>query len=1351
MTDQPFFQFSMSGNRWLVPVLPMILAVGVCGTWWMVWQADQEVRRELLANGQRVAQAMAPLQITSLAGDATDLDSPHYQRLKRQLILIRQAYAQCRFVYLMGRRADGTIFLFVDSEPPESEDYSPPGQVYGEAGEPEAWAFDSGGALVTGPTPDRWGTWITAYVPVRSPWSSDILAVCGLDLDARDWNRRRAQAAVLPGLLTLFAAGSLLIGRWLSVVRRRNAETKEARWYIEPGWVAVVGLAGTLFCARIACNREALRRQIAFEQLADSETGRAAEFLEDLERVELEGLAKLFESSEEVTADEFVRYVNGLSRSPGIRAWEWLPAVPAAEREHFEQQVRASGLPNFAITQRDGGGRQVPLARRDVYYPVTFVFPVSGNEAALGYDAGSEPLRRTALERAARSGLPTATAPIVLVQDHARQQGMVVFRPVFCAGQPQRVRGFVVAVFRLDRLLDAVWEKTSVHLDVALLRGNQPALPLAGAPHEVPAASQKLAVTRPVSSCGEVFFLTAHPGPEFLRSFPARAGWLTALAGTLCTALVVILIQEPLRRRDELETLVAERTASLRESEARYEQLAEHSRTFAWEVDAHGLCTYVSRVVQQVLGYQPDELVGKKHVYDLWPESDREALTRTIQEMRDRQLPVSNFENRVVARDGSVLWVLGSAFPLVDPQGRLRGYRGWNTEITQRKHAELDREKLLAAAERTRQTLLNLLEDQKRAEAERLRLVAAIEQVADMIVITDAQGSIQYVNAAFESVTGYARLAVFGQNPRLLKSGHQDEAFYRELWRTVSAGQTWQGRMVNRRKDGSLFTEDATISPVVDSAGRIANYVAVKRDVTEHLRAFEERVHLQEQLRQAQKVESIGRLAGGIAHDFNNMLSVILGYGERILAAQSPQDPLRDDVRQIVEAARRSATLTRQLLAFGRRQTLQPEVLDLNGIATNLEEVLRRLLGEHIELRLVLADDLCCVLADPGQIEHVIINLAINARDAMPRGGQLVLQTANVTLGETEAQRPIGLQPGRYAMLVIRDTGCGMDQETLAHLFEPFFTTKEKGKGTGLGLPTAYGVIQQSGGQLAIESTPGEGTTARIYLPQTLREPQVKPLPTAAGKVSGAGLRILVAEDEAPLRALIHQVLAQLGYQVHVAASGREALRQVEEQGVTPALLLTDVVMPEMSGIALVEHLRRILPDLKVLYMSGYTDDLQLQHGPPPARTHFLAKPFEPRELAAKIRQVLQETVAIPERGKRILMIDDEAAFRDLVQHFCTKRGHEFAGGGTAQTALDALAAQSFDVLLLDMNIPGTNGRQILQKIRSQGYQTPTIVLTGDAFSVDRESLRPLGVTHVLEKSGDCTTLLQMIEALESP
>lgn len=528
-------------------------------------------------------------------------------------------------------------------------------------------------------------------------------------------------------------------------------------------------------------------------------------------------------------------------------------------------------------------------------------------------------------------------------------------------------------------------------------------------------------------------------------------------------------------------------------------------------------------------------------------------------------------------------------------------------------------------------TIAGIIE-RKRAETEVERLTAAIEQTGETILVTDSTGTIQYVNPAFETVTGYTRFEAIGQTPRLLKSGKQDLSFYQSLWETITDGRIWQGRLVNKRKDGALYTEEATISPIRDGSGQIVSYVAVKRDITEHLRISEEQARLHEQLQQAQKMESIGRLAGGVAHDFNNLLSIILGYGDIIYQKLHPGDPLREEVEEILKAARRSVDLTRQLLAFSRKQTLQPAVLDINEVIRNIEKMLRRLIGEDIDLDLSLARDLSHVKVDPGQIEQVIMNLAVNARDAMPTGGKLLIETGQVELDETYAQNHPGVSSGEYVMLAISDTGCGMDKEILSQIFDPFFTTKEKGKGTGLGLATVYGIVKQSGGNIWVYSEPGQGTTFKIYLPVTDDQPMVIAREVAQEDSSGNGECILVVEDEAALRAFLEAILAKSGYKVALAANGGEALLMIEEKVVKPDLVITDVVMPGMSGSILVERLRRNQPNLKVLFMSGYTDNAIFHHGVLNQGTPFIQKPFTRRDIVEKIRSVLRGPEA-PDKG----------------------------------------------------------------------------------------------------------------------
>ena len=504
-----------------------------------------------------------------------------------------------------------------------------------------------------------------------------------------------------------------------------------------------------------------------------------------------------------------------------------------------------------------------------------------------------------------------------------------------------------------------------------------------------------------------------------------------------------------------------------------------------------------------------------------------------------------------------------------------------------------------------------------RAEKERLHLTMAVNQAAEAFVITDAEGAIEYVNPAFEQVSGYTRGEALGRNPRILKSEQHDEAFYRDMWATLKAGKTWKGRIVNKTKGGALFTEDAVISPVRDESGDVVSYIGVKRDVTHE-------VQLESQLRQAQKLESIGRLAGGVAHDFNNMLAVILGNAE--LALEQMDDPVRarDSLSEIRKAAARSADLTRQLLAFARKQTIEPEVLNLNRVVSGMLKMLRRVIGEDILLRWAPADALWNTRVDPSQLDQILVNLCVNARDAIDSHGEITIASGNVVLDEAFCLGHPGAVPGEFVWLSIADTGSGMDGPTMANIFEPFFTTKAEGEGTGLGLATVYGIVKQNRGYVDVSSEVGVGTKFTIYLER--HEAAAKEtFPSGPETAASPGSEtILLVEDEPGILKMLTLVLGELGYTVMAAASPHEALSISAAYAREIDLLVTDVVMPELNGYDLSKRLRDSRPHLPTLFISGYSADVLESCDANAGETGFLAKPFSREQFATKVREMLE-------------------------------------------------------------------------------------------------------------------------------
>jgi two-component system, cell cycle sensor histidine kinase and response regulator CckA len=629
-----------------------------------------------------------------------------------------------------------------------------------------------------------------------------------------------------------------------------------------------------------------------------------------------------------------------------------------------------------------------------------------------------------------------------------------------------------------------------------------------------------------------------------------------------------------------------------RESEYRLQAILDQTPALVYVLDMEGRFTMVNRQLARILGQPQDAILGKtryaflpKETADQHRANDMEiALTAKAAIVEE-----INYEP-----DGQHTY-LSVKSPLLDKTGATIAICGMSTDIT----------------------------DRKKVEAERERLMAAIEQAAEIVVVTDPAGTIEYVNPAFERVTGYSHNEVLTQNPRILKSDKQDAAFYRDLWATISSGSTWRGRIVNKHKNGMLYTEDATISPVRDASGRIVNYVAVKRDITHDL-------ELEEQVRQSQKMDAIGHLAGGVAHDFNNILQAMIGYGDLLLDRLPKNEDLYEFASEIARGAERAAALTRQLLMFSRRQVMQQQSMDLNAIVENLLKMLRRLLGEDIRLKWIPGNLIGAIYADAGMMDQVLMNLCINARDAMSARGVLTIETQNVLIDSEYCANHIWVTPGRFVLLSISDTGCGMNKDTLDRIFEPFFTTKEPGKGTGLGLATVYGIVKQHKGMVNVYSELGKGTVFKIYLPLCERKAE-EVSPIVEEPDPGGHETILLAEDDEFVRGMAVRILERAGYKVLEAKDGEEAVAVFKENPDCIALLLLDVVMPNLGGNDAFKCIRAIRPGVPALFTSGYSENAVHTNFVLHEGVKLIQKPYAPGVLLRRIRAVLDSVPAKPD------------------------------------------------------------------------------------------------------------------------
>jgi len=506
-------------------------------------------------------------------------------------------------------------------------------------------------------------------------------------------------------------------------------------------------------------------------------------------------------------------------------------------------------------------------------------------------------------------------------------------------------------------------------------------------------------------------------------------------------------------------------------------------------------------------------------------------------------------------------------------------------------------------------------------------LAAIVHSSNDAVVSKRLDGTITSWNHAAEQLFGYSAAEAVGRPISLVIPVDRLTEEDSLLARIANGERIRHHETLRRRKDGSLVAVSISLAPIFDASGKVIGASKTARDLSALRDAERTLKSTEDQLRQAQKMEAVGRLAGGIAHDFNNLLSVILSYSDLILAELRPVDPLVADVEEVRKAAMRAAELTRQLLVFSRQQVITPKVLDLNEVVTSVDRMVARILGEDIELVSVPAAGLRHVLADRNNVEQVILNLVVNARDAMPTGGKLTIETGNAELDSEYAREHPGVRPGPYVMLAVSDTGVGMDRATQARVFEPFFTTKEVGRGTGLGLSTVFGIAQQSGGSVWVYSELGKGTTFKVYFPIVDAA-----LDVTGPEIAPAALRgtetILLVEDQEQVRLVANAILKRHGYRVLVASHAEEAIRLRDSHAGPIQLLLTDVVMPQGSGVELAKRLLLGNPGLKVLYMSGYTDDSVVRHGVLESEMAFLQKPFTPESLTRKVREVLNSSVA---------------------------------------------------------------------------------------------------------------------------
>jgi len=710
----------------------------------------------------------------------------------------------------------------------------------------------------------------------------------------------------------------------------------------------------------------------------------------------------------------------------------------------------------------------------------------------------------------------------------------------------------------------------------------------------------EMAVQRFVTSKSYQDIYTRWYGQPAPLLSPRRTAVGAGLLVAVCAAFFLLWryrLQKKVAR--EMEDRIQERTSELRRSEELFRKVYEHMAVGVARVSRDFRIEAANEAYCHMLGYLEDELIGK-HLSDITHPEILEENLRKQSQLTQGEIDHYRMEKKFIHKRGRVVHGILDANLVRDEAGQPSFFLGSVLDISERKKAE---EAILESERRYR------------------RLV---DNSTEAVFLCDFSGAIIDANRVASRRLGYSFQDLLGLKAWDVDVGVSPERWF-DIWGNtrLEDPKTFQG--VHRRSDGSTYPVEATATMFQED--RKTYILANVRDITERKRAEEEKERLQFQLLQAQKMESVGRLAGGVAHDLNNMLVAILGYGDLLMADGELADRHRKRVQLMHQAGLRSRDLVSQLLAFSRKQTLHMENLNLNQVLVGFTKLLEKTLRENIDIQYSLSDQLPLARADRSQLEQVILNLAVNAQDAMPEGGALTIETSVVNLDESYASHHLGVTPGRYVMLVVTDTGHGMDKATQESIFDPFFTTKDVGEGTGLGLATVYGIVKQHQGNIWVYSEPAQGTVFKIYLPATDQvQSDVGQTEAADGHLTTGGLEtVLVVEDDDMVRDMAVSALRDHGYTVRAAASGRDCLELLNNHENIFDLMLTDVIMPDMNGKALYEAVTRLLPDIRVLYMSGYTDNVISHHGVLDEGVDFLQKPFSVQELCLKVRKVLDD------------------------------------------------------------------------------------------------------------------------------
>lgn len=1463
-----------------------IIAFGVFLTWWTVRVTDRRIRTDLIQQTQISAQAVNVERLKSLTGTASDLQNTSYLRLKEQLSAVKHINEKCRLVYLLGRNPAGDVIIYLDSEPEKSNDYSPPGQVYSEASEEIRHVFGKHNPSVIGPYTDRWGKWLTAFIPIHDPrtaihgsatpndaknmvgkaidyymakgrtaflreinnpvglfrkgdlyvfvydsnmtmlahpvkpelvgrnllnkkdwaggkyfrkeirdvvmakgrgWvdyeydnpsngqkepkttyaeevdgmivcsgaykgSGAIVAVFGMDIDSKEWSNMLLLAAMPPVLLTFGLVMISLTCMVLMSIRSKKSGEKP-RWmqHIESGTALAAGVLLTLITEWILLTNGLHDRNRAFIQLAASRMQQITDTLHNLRDIELKGLAHFYESSETVSWDEFFRFTKHLNQNPVIKAWAWVPVVEFEDKERFENVVRdTTGLNEFKIWQKDANGQQISLTRRTTYYPVLHISPLDENKRAVGFDIGSNPKCRVAIEKMEQSEMASSTDPIVFTSETDGSKGIMICHPVFDHKEKKRLKGFVMAVLKTSALLWSAVPDNTVLMDLSFIHKDSSSELIESSWDKSNSPTMDLSTDFPVFAFGRLYVVTAYAGADFIGIYPAWQGWMSLFAGLMLSIMIAAVISLILRRREELERLIVERTVALRESETMHRQLFERSPDAYLLLDDY-VFTECNDASLAMLGMTREQLVGL-NPENLSPERQpdgslsKEKAAIFMREALEKGK--TRFEWSHVRRDGSFFWV-DVSLAVMTLTGKKRILVTWR-DITERK-----------------------LTEEALRENESLQRILLSNIPVGIIIIDPVTRIIEQVNEHMATLYGASADHLLGQRCHaFLCPANERECPVCDLGNNVENSEKEILRFDGSRlqvlktvKHIQLHGQEKLLECVLDLSER----KKAEAELQETNRYLEEAISRANEMALRAEMASIakGEFLANMSHEIRTPMNGVIGMTRLLLDTN-----LDDEQRNFAETVRSSAesllALLNDILDFSKIEAgkLEMEILDfdLRKFLEDFSVMMGiRALEKDVEFICAADPDVPVYLeGDPGRLRQILINLAGNALKFTDHGDVAVKVQC---LAETAENAVI-----RFS---VKDTGIGIEADRQQQLFNKFTqadaSTTRKYGGTGLGLAISKELAKLMGGDIGVNSKTGEGSefwfTARFTKQRTKINqdaPKIKSI---------RGTHILIVDDNATIRNVLKTQCKAWGLATEEAPDGAAALQTIyraRDEGKPIKFVLADLHMPGMDGLTLSKAVNndKTLEDIQLILMISMGKRMDVMSLDETGVAACITKPVRPSELLNCIDALisgvpfpqlqppeidLSAVQQIRNNHTRILVAEDNITNQKVALGVLSKFGIKADAVNNGVEALKALELIAYDLVLMDIHMPEMDGLKTTRIIRDsnstvRNHVLPIIAMTASAMKGDRLRCVEAGMNDFVTKPIDHDALADILK-----